>query len=212
MQENNLFKKMINSGDIPINHLRGFREPTEAEHSFIYEKLKKNTKKDIISMCLYSFVCLVFVAFYLYMYFVLDSDKKSFMLIVAGVFILIILMAIYRIVRIDKSINKIVSEKAYQIAPVKISKIILGFGVQIGKSNVKVKDEDGNVYGYEFILNSSLKKIYKKNPEAEFFVIKLDEKRNMYGITYIKTDIEKDTDDVDEINEMISSLNKKSGA
>lgn len=212
MQENNLLKKMINSGDIPINHLRGFREPTEDEHSFIYERLKKNTKKDIISMGLYSFVCLLFVAFYLYMYFVLDSDKKSFMLIVAGVFILIILMAIYRIVRIDKSINKIVSEKAYQIAPVKISKIILGFGVQIGKSNVKVKDEDGNVYGYEFILNSSLKKIYKKNPEAEFFVIKLDEKRNMYGITYIKTDIEKDTDDVDEINEMISSLNKKSGA
>lgn len=212
MQENNLFKKMVNSSDIPINHLRGFREPTEDEHSFIYEKLKKNTKKDIISMGLYSFVCLLFVAFYLYMYFVLDSDKKSFMLIVAGVFILIILMAIYRIVRIDKSINKIVSEKTYQIAPVKISKIILGFGVQIGKSNAKVKDEDGNVYGYEFILNSSLKKIYKKNPDAEFFVIKLDEKRNMYGITYIESDIEKDTDDIDDIKEMISSLNKKSGA
>ena len=52
-----------------------------------------------------------------------------------------------------------------------------GFGTTFGKAEAKVQDENGTVYSYDFVLSGKIKREYKKNPETEFLLIKLDEKK-----------------------------------
>lgn len=177
---------MMGSGEIPISRMQGFRPPDDAEHEKIQAKVKKNMKRSVVSVSFYSLVSLIFIVMYMYIYFTVKTKNKVVLFTVVGIFAVAIIINIYRFVRIDKVVADIVERRDYLLCPARIHHLMPSFGTQFGNQTAKIQDMSGNVYAYEFLLNRQLKKIYKKNENAEIFIIKLDEKRELYSITYFE--------------------------
>lgn len=186
MQENKFIDRILHTDEIPMKRMQGFREPTDEEHEIILNRVIKNLRKETVSMFLYSVMCIAFAIMYVVMFFRSDNKNDYIMLAVAGFFALIIVINVYKFIKVDRYVKNIVEKKDYVLRNVRIKNLELGFGPQIGKSNARVTDESGNVYGYDFVLNRKMKKIYRKNENAEFTVLKFDEKRDMYSITYFE--------------------------
>ena len=105
------------------------------------------------------------------------------------------LICAYRLFFVDRQIADIVKEKKYQVRNAKIHHIMPGFGTTFGKAEAKVQDENGTVYSYDFALSGKIKREYKKNPETQFLLIKLDEKKEMYNITLPKEDNQEEVEE-----------------
>lgn len=177
MQENNFVNKITGRGEKPISKMPGFHPPDDEEHEYILKKIQKNLKKETVSSGSWMIVGIIIVIMYIRMYFKSTSDDKGYILMAAGVFGVMALICAYRLFFVDKQISNIVKEKKYQVRNAKIHHIMPGFGTTFGKAEAKVQDENGTVYSYDFVLSGKIKREYKKNPETEFLLIKLDEKK-----------------------------------
>lgn len=184
MQENQFFKKMTNKGEISIRQMMGFHEPIAYEHDYILQSTEKKSLKSFITTIFWIIICSFFMAMYLKLWSTTQTINRRYFLVAAIVFGIMICVSCYRYICIDVKIRKIVNEKEYRVKNVKIHHTMPAI-VSVGKTTVKVNDEKGNVYSYEFSLNRRLKRIYKNNPNADFTVIEFDRNKEMYGITYI---------------------------
>lgn len=182
MQENSFINKITGRGELPISKMPGFHPPDDEEHEYISNKVQKNLKKETVTTGLWFVVSILITIFYLYMYFMVNTTNKKYMLLAAGVFVIMSLISVYRLLFVDKVIRKIIENREYQIRNACIHHVMPGFGMNLGKTEVKMQDENGNVYCYEFVLTKKLAKQYKKQPETEFLLIKIDEKKERYGI------------------------------
>ena len=195
MQENNFVNKITGRGEKPISKMPGFHPPDDEEHEYILKKIQKNLKKETVSSGSWMIVGIIIVIMYIRMYFKSTSDDKGYILMAAGVFGVMALICAYRLFFVDRQISDIVKEKKYQVGNAKIHHIMPGFGTTFGKAEAKVQDENGTVYSYDFALSGKIKREYKKNPETEFLLIKLDEKKEMYSITLPKKDNQEEVEE-----------------
>ena len=101
-------------------------------------------------------------------------------------------ISIYRLAVVDKMVDDIIKNRKYELRTAKIRHLMPGFGTNLAKTEAKVQDEHGNVYSYEFVLNRKLVKKFKKEPETEFLIVKLSEKKEMYSITLPPENIKND--------------------
>lgn len=182
MQENSFINKITGRGELPISKMPGFHPPDNGEHEYISNRVQKNLKKETVTTGLWFFISILITIFYLYMYFIVNTTNKKYMLLAAGVFVIMSLISVYRLFFVDKVIRKIIESREYQIRSACVHHVMPGFGTNLGKAEVKMQDENGNVYCYEFVLTKKLAKQYKKQPETEFLLIKIDEKKERYGI------------------------------
>lgn len=181
MQENSLIAKITGKGELPINKMSGFRTPDKEEHEVISAKITYKLRKETALAILWIGVGILFIYMYLYLFFHVNPDKKNSFLLSAAVFFIMILISLYRFFFVDLIVSKAIKDKSYTVRKVKIHHFMPG----IRKNTVKIQDEKGSVYYYEFILSHKQKKIYKKNPDAEFTIIKLDGDKDIYSITYL---------------------------
>ena len=199
MQENNFITKITGRGEIPINKMPGFHPPNNEEHEYILQRVEKNLKKEITTSVLWLIISLMISVFYLYMYITSNADNKKYMLIASAVFFIMARISIYRLAVVDKMVDDIIKNRKYKLRTAKIRHLMPGFGTNLAKIEAKVQDEHGNVYSYEFVLNRKLVKKFKKEPETEFLIVKLSEKKEMYSITLPPENIKNDNNEVDKI-------------
>lgn len=173
---------MTGHGEIPINKMPGFHPPNDEEHEYIFKRVEKNLKKEITTSVLWLLISLMISAFYVYMYITSTADNKKYMLVAAGVFLIMAGVSIYRLVAVDRMIDNIIENREYELRTARVRHLMPGFGTNFARTEAKIQDEQGNVYSYEFVLNRKLVKRFKKEPETEFLIVKLNEKKEMYSI------------------------------
>lgn len=184
MQENNFFNKIIGKGELSIKQMQGFHSPDDEEHQYITQKMQKSLIKNIVVSSLMLLISMIFTVMYIWMYFRSVVVNKEYYLVVAGVFSVITVISGYKIFFTDSMIYKIIKNCEYKLRKAKIHHVMPGVYV-FEKTPVKIQDENGNIYYYEFQLNRKMKRIYKKDVDTEFTIIELNKKKEIYCITYL---------------------------
>lgn len=179
--KNKFIKNVVGSGEIDINKMPGFRSATDDEHMYISKKYQKAIGTNVITMLLWMIASAVFIVFHIYMYYQL---REVIFLIFAAVFAVTIVINIYHILFVDKFTIDKIKRKDYQVAYATIHHMIPRIASQSGRPVAKIQDDEGRVYSQEFIVNKENKKIYQKNQEEKFLIIKIDEKKRVYGISH----------------------------
>lgn len=188
MQENNFVNKITGRGEKPISKMPGFHPPDDEEHEYILKKIQKNLKKETVSSGSWMIVGIIIVIMYIRMYFKSTSDDKGYILMAAGVF---------GVNGPDMCISPVFCRqtdfkyrKRKKISGKKCKNPSHNAWIRnnIWKSRSKSTRRKRNRLQLRFRLERKDKKRIQKNPETEFLLIKLDEKKEMYSITLPKKD------------------------
>lgn len=179
---------MTGRDEIPIEKMTGFHPPDDDEHEYILQNLRKKLKREKISSCLWIFLSLAFVGLYIHLIINSKTANKIYLILSAMVFGIIAIVCAYKVLVIDVRMRTVIENKDYQMKDVHIHHLMPNIGVSLGKAVAKVSDDEQNVYRYEFDLNKRLKRIYKKNKNATFTMMKASLRRKnqkQYILTYI---------------------------
>ena len=169
--DNKFISKLSGSGELHISKLQGFHEPDMDKKT--EKRLKKILKKNCVSTAAWATISFLFAVMYGYVY--LSGEKTGMVFLVAPiVFLVMSLMGGASFILIDLKTYKAVCGQQYEMRSVQVDHISPGFSTTGGKAAAKIKDENGNVYSHEFPMNKRLKKLIKKDPEREFFVIRVN--------------------------------------
>lgn len=177
--DSKIFSKLAGSNELPIGRMPGFHEPGPVEAKRLGKRLKNNTRKAIATTAAWTAGSILFAAMYGRMYL---GARKTVFLAALAVFLFMSVMGILNIALVDIRTYRAVESGQYTLRNAWIDHISPGFATSGGKAAAKIRDENGNVYSHEFTLNKRLRKIYKKDPEREFLVIRL------YGKMYCLTE------------------------
>lgn len=196
LQGNNFINKMTGKNEHPISQISGFRPPNDNEHQIILKRAEKKYRKEEAASVMMTIISFIFIIMYVYMYFHSKSDNKMYILFVAGIFVIIAGINIYKLFGVDIATKKIIQNRSYRIRKVRIHHFMPGFGANIGRPEVKIQDENGDVYSYEFIINGKMKRAYSKNKSIEFCLIELNKEKSKYCL--MLEDKKKEPDSTDQ--------------
>lgn len=182
MQESNFIAKMTGKGELDIRKLQGFAPPDDDTQQQITKQLGKKIHREVILNFLWAGISACFTVFYLYLYASTDIGTKQDFLYAAAVFAIMVVISLYRYISVDRKVIGILENRSYQVRKATIHHLMPG----IRKETAKIQDEHGNVYYYEFYLTRKMKKKYRQNPNAEFTVLRLDERKELYSLLYLE--------------------------
>lgn len=182
MQESNFIAKMTGKGELDIRKLQGFAPPDDDTQQRIMRQLGKKIHREIILNFLWAGISVCFTIFYLCLYISTDINTKQNFLYAAVVFAIMVVISLHRYISVDRKVMNILENRSYQVRRVTVHHLMPG----IRKESAKIQDEHGNVYYYEFYLTRKMKKKHRQNPNAEFIVLRLDEKKELYSLLYLE--------------------------
>lgn len=175
------FEKIVKSDEQDIDSLNGFAEPDEQMHQEILVRYQKALHKDILCAVFWCIMCTIFIIVHIEMY--ADLHNNIFLLF-SAIFFITALLSIYRLKKYGFDVVRKVKKREYKIRKVRVGHTISRFIAQSGRPSVKIVAE-GHVYSHEFSMNRRNRRIYKKDPDAEFVLIQIDRKHKIYSLTYI---------------------------
>lgn len=182
MQESNFIAKITGRGELDMQKMPGFQPPDDKTHEELSGLVLKKVKKEIRMNLMWIVLCAGIAGFYIFLYIKsIDAGKRN-LLTASMIFILAAVLGFYRYWCVDRKVKHVIAAREYKVRTAKIHHVMPG----IRKDTVKIQDEKGNVYYYEFFLNRKLQKQFKNDPETEFTIIQLDEKKNIYSIAYLE--------------------------
>lgn len=178
---------MSGKNELDIDTLTGFREPTKEEHEQLFTLINKNYKKVMISSIFWMIAFSLIAIFYTVMSIASsNSEYSSFYGLTIFIFIFLLVSCIYKFTAIDLKTYKSIKSDDYAVRNVKIHHLMPWTGTTYGRGSAKIKDENENVYFYDFKVNKKIKKKYKENPETLFLLTKINSKKALYNLLYLE--------------------------